>query len=123
HNRTLLWEPRETADGTWTWDARPLDWPGDGQIDVEPVEPTLNDEVYVDVDTYLDPPECWLADLADRAADAASRRVLLDRPPVQFDATGLVVRRASARSRDGTRVPYTLIGPRDALDGATRVAR
>lgn len=126
HNRTMLWQPRQADDGSWTWDARPFDWPGDAQIDVEPVESTLNDEVYVDVDTYLDPPECWLADLADRADDAPSRRVLLDRPPVQFDAAGLVVRRASARSRDGTVVPYTLIGPRDALDappGGARVAR
>ncbi|MBN3772779.1 S9 family peptidase, partial [Burkholderia sp. Se-20378] len=104
HNRTMLWQPSQADDGTWTWDARPFEWPGpgDAQIDVEPVEATLNDEIYVDVDTYLDPPECWLADLADRADDAPSRRVLLDRPPVQFDAAGLVVRRASARSRDGT---------------------
>ncbi|WP_462127141.1 prolyl oligopeptidase family protein, partial [Burkholderia stabilis] len=93
HNRTMLWQPTQADDGTWTWDARPFDWPGDAQIDIEPVESTLNDEIYVDIDTYLDPPECWLADLADRAADAPSRRVLLDRPPVQFDATGLVVRR------------------------------
>lgn len=116
HNRTMLWQPRQADDGTWQWDARPFVWPTDAQIDIEPVESTVNDDVYVDVDTYLDPPECWLADLADRADDAPSRRVLLDRPPVQFDATGLVVRRASARSRDGTVVPYTLIGPRDALD-------
>ena len=69
----------------------------------------------MDVDTYLDPPECWLADLADRADDAPSRRVLLDRPPVQFGAAGSFVR-ASASPQDGTIVPYTLIGPRDALD-------
>ncbi|MDP9586563.1 UNVERIFIED_ORG: prolyl oligopeptidase [Burkholderia contaminans] len=128
-NRTMLWQPRQGEDGAWTWHARPFEWPGDAQVDVEPVESTLNDDVYVDVDTYLDPPGCWLADLADRADDAASRRVLLDRPPVRFDAAGLVVRRANARSRDGTVVPYTLIGPRDALDGldrpdgVTRVAR
>ncbi|KAF1051896.1 MAG: hypothetical protein GAK41_01196 [Burkholderia gladioli] len=121
-NRTQLWQPAQDAAGEWQWTSRAFDWPKEAEIDIEPVESTLNDEIFVDVDTFLDPPECWLADLADRAADAASRRVLLDRPPVQFDASELVVRRAVARSRDGTEVPYTLIGPRDALDGATVLA-
>jgi prolyl oligopeptidase len=118
-NRTLLWQPQQQENGGWSWTSRPFAWSGEAEIDLEPVEPTLNDEVFVDVDTFLDPPECWFADLADQAEDAAARRVLLDRPPVQFEASALVVRRAVARSRDGTEVPYTLIGPRDALDGET----
>ncbi|MFY4706420.1 prolyl oligopeptidase family serine peptidase [Burkholderia glumae] len=125
-NRTLLWQPVLQDGGGWRWESRPFAWPNEAEIDLEPVESTLGDEVFVDADTFLDPPECWLADLADRADDAAARRVLLDRPPVQFDSAGLVVRRATARSRDGTAVPYTLIGPRDALEpgnGAARTAR
>ncbi|WDD94599.1 prolyl oligopeptidase family serine peptidase [Burkholderia sp. FERM BP-3421] len=119
-SRTELWQPLCDDAGGWSWRSRPFDGPAGAQIGVEPIESLLNDEVYVDIDTYLNPPECWLADLAD---DAPARRVLLDRPPVQFDAAGLVVRRAHARSRDGTPVPYTLIGPRDALEGAARTAR
>ncbi|WP_323120632.1 prolyl oligopeptidase family serine peptidase [Burkholderia alba] len=118
--RTELWQPIRDDGGNWSWHSRPFDGPAGAQVGVEPIESSLNDDAYVDVDTYLQPPECWLVDLAN---DTPSTRVLLDRPPVQFDATGLVVRRAHAQSRDGTRVPYTLIGPRDALEGAPRIAR
>ncbi len=121
-NRTELWEPAQDAAGAWHWASRPFAWGGEAEIDIEPVEPTLNDEIFIDVDTFIDPPECWLADLADVVDGAApavpaEHRVLLDRPPVQFRADDLVVRRAVAHSRDGTAVPYTLIGARDALDG------
>jgi prolyl oligopeptidase len=74
--------------------------------------------VYVDVDDYLLPPEYWLADLAhDNLADWE----LLDRWPTQFDATPYAVKRGHARSADGTRVPYTVIGPRSLLE-STRQA-
>ncbi|HEX3635169.1 MAG TPA: prolyl oligopeptidase family serine peptidase, partial [Paraburkholderia sp.] len=110
-SKTSLWTPSQAADQAWHWHQRVFPSRDDEEADVSPVEPTLNDEVFVDTDDYLKPPAYWLTDLAqDDLADWA----LLDRWPTQFDATPFVVTRAHAVSADGTRVPYTVIGPRDA---------
>ena len=67
-SRTLLWQPLQSADGEWRWEARTFPSRETSQVDVSPIEATLNDEVYVDVDDYLQPPEYCLADLAQGAA-------------------------------------------------------
>lgn len=115
-SRTMLWQP-EIQGGTWTWRSRAFPVRASSQVEVSPVEDTLDDEVFVDVDDYLQPPEYWLADLAK--ADLQDWE-LLDRWPTQFDATSLTVMRLYAHSADGTRVPFTVIGPRAALEGDAR---
>ncbi|WP_176059779.1 prolyl oligopeptidase family serine peptidase [Paraburkholderia sp. BCC1876] len=109
-NRTLLWTPSQHSDQTWHWAQRLFPSHDDTQADVSPVEPTLNDEVFVDTDDYLQPPAYWLTDLT---RENLSEWELLDRWPTQFDATQYAVTRGHAVSADGTRVPYTVIGPRD----------
>ena len=114
-SKTILWQPQQTEGGAWEWRSRAFPARASSQVDVSAIEPTLNDEVYVDVDDYLLPPEYWLADLArDDLADWE----LLDRWPTQFDATPYTVKRGHAQSADGTRVPYTVIGPRALLEAA-----
>ncbi|RAS39169.1 prolyl oligopeptidase family serine peptidase [Paraburkholderia bryophila] len=108
-NRTLLWTPSQHGDQTWHWAQRLFPSHDDTQADVSPVEPTLNDEVFVDTDDYLQPPAYWLTDLA---RENPGEWELLDRWPTQFDATQYAVTRGHAVSADGTRVPYTVIGPR-----------
>lgn len=110
-SKTSLWIPSQAAGQAWHWQQRVFPSRDDEEADVSPVEPTLNDEVFVDTDDYLQPPAYWLADLA---RDDLTDWTLLDRWPTQFDATLFVVTRAHAVSADGTRVPYTVIGPRDA---------
>ncbi|MFM0153202.1 prolyl oligopeptidase family serine peptidase [Paraburkholderia sediminicola] len=110
-SRTALWIPSQAADQTWHWHRRLFPSHDDVQADVSPVEPTLNDEVFVDTDDYLQPPAYWLTDLA---RDDLTDWALLDRWPTQFDATPFAVTRGHAVSADGTRVPYTVIGPRVA---------
>ncbi|WP_144146093.1 prolyl oligopeptidase family serine peptidase [Paraburkholderia sp. BCC1884] len=119
-NRTVLWTPSQGADDAWQWQQRLFPSPEDTQADVSPVESTLNDEVFVDTDDYLQPPAYWLADLAQ--ADL-SEWELLDRWPTQFDATRFVVTRGHAVSADGTRVPYTVIAPRVEQDVAQACAK
>jgi prolyl oligopeptidase len=111
--KTVLWQPQQPGDGAWTWISRAFPARESSQVDVSPIEPTLNDEVYVDVDDYLLPPEYWMADLA---RDDLAEWALLDRWPTQFDAAPYTVKRGHAQSADGTRVPYTVIGPRALLD-------
>ncbi|MFM0595905.1 prolyl oligopeptidase family serine peptidase [Paraburkholderia dilworthii] len=108
-NRTLLWTPSQRSDQTWHWTQRLFPSHDDTQADVSPVEPTLNDEVFVDTDDYLQPPAYWLTDLT---RENLSEWELLDRWPTQFDPTQYAVTRGHAVSADGTRVPYTVIGPR-----------
>lgn len=117
-SRTMLWQPR-FADGAWRWDSRVFPARASSQVDVSPVEDTLNDEVFVDVDDYLLPPEYWLADLAQ---GDLQQWELLDRWPTQFDAGPLTVIRAHAHSADGTRVPFTVIGPKAAIEAGARKA-
>ncbi|NML29800.1 prolyl oligopeptidase family serine peptidase [Paraburkholderia antibiotica] len=116
-SKTLIWTPSQREDGTWQWRERVFASQGDAQVDVSPVESTLNDEVFVDTDDYLQPPAYWLTDLA---RDEPGEWELLDRWPTQFDATRFTVTRGHAVSADGTRVPYTMIGPNDALSQADR---
>jgi prolyl oligopeptidase len=136
-SKTLIWTPSQREDGAWHWRERVFASRGEAQegaregareeaqIDVSPVESTLNDEVFVDTDDYLQPPAYWLADLADLARDEPGDRPvdapvdweLLDRWPTQFDATRFAVTRGHAISADGTRVPYTVIGPKDPSSG------
>ncbi|MFM0199766.1 prolyl oligopeptidase family serine peptidase [Paraburkholderia fungorum] len=110
-SKTSLWIPSQVAGQAWHWHQRVFPSRDDEEADVSPVEPTLNDEVFVDTDDYLQPPAYWLTDLA---RDDLTDWTLLDHWPTQFDATPFVVTRAHAVSADGTRVPYTVIGPRDA---------
>jgi prolyl oligopeptidase len=110
-SKTLLWTPSQSADQAWHWQPRAFPSHDDAQADVSPVEPTLNDEVFVDTDDYLEPPAYWLADLA---REDLSEWELIDRWPTQFDATRFAVTRGHAVSADGTQVPYTVIGPRAA---------
>jgi prolyl oligopeptidase len=115
-SRTMLWQA-QCEDGAWTWHARTFPARADSQVEVSPIEDTLNDEVFVDVDDYLQPPEYWLTDLAK---DDLQDWELLDRWPTQFDSAPLTVIRSHALSADGTRVPFTMIGPRAALEGSVR---
>ncbi|MGA9912027.1 MAG: prolyl oligopeptidase family serine peptidase [Paraburkholderia sp.] len=110
-SKTSLWIPSQAADQAWHWHQRVFPSRDDVQADVSPIEPTLNDEVFVDTDDYLQPPAYWLTDLAH---DDLSQWELLDRWPTQFDATPFAVTHGHAVSADGTRVPYTVIGPRVA---------
>jgi len=121
--KTLIWTPTPTSgdDRTWHWRERVFESHGDAQVDVSPVEATLNDEVFVDTDDYLQPPAYWLTDLARDEPGDPGEWELLDRWPTQFDATHCTVTRGHAVSADGTRVPYTVIAPKQ--DEARPLAR
>ncbi|MFM0740229.1 prolyl oligopeptidase family serine peptidase [Paraburkholderia xenovorans] len=116
-NRTVLWTPEQGSGDAWQWHQRAFPVQAGVQADVSPIESTLNDEVFVDTDEYLQPPAYWLTDLA---ADDLRKWELLDRWPTQFDATPFEVIRGDAVSADGTRVPYTVIGPRAALESPSQ---
>ncbi|AUT59445.1 prolyl oligopeptidase family serine peptidase [Paraburkholderia terrae] len=112
--RNMVWQPRQMADGNWSWHSRVFPVRDASQVSLTPIETTLNDEAYVYVDDCLQPPEYSLADLA---VEDLSQGSALELWPAQFDADSLAVRRDHALSRDGTRVAYTVMGPRAVLEG------
>ena len=111
--RTVLWRARPSGDGRWEWISREFPMRENVQVAVSPIDSTMGDEAYVSVEDYLQPGGCWIVDLTQ---DDLSQWQLIDRYPASFDATPFAVTRAHAVSADGTRVPYTLIGPRERIE-------
>jgi prolyl oligopeptidase len=73
----------------------------------------LNDEVFLDVTSFLQPTSLYLAD-----AGSAAAPVLVKTLPPKFDASNEVVEQFEATSTDGTKIPYFVVHPKDMkLDG------
>jgi prolyl oligopeptidase len=72
-----------------------------------------NDQVFVDATSFLAPTTLYLADAATSAAPAKVKSL-----PAQFDASNDVVEQFWATSRDGTKVPYFIVHPKQmTMDG------
>ena len=87
-----------------------------GTTSVGAVDADESDLLWVTTTSYLSPTTLLLADAADPAAAAQPLKAM----PEFFDASRHVVEQHFATSKDGTRVPYFLVRPKDlALDGST----
>ena len=141
---TVLFEPTETsslAGTSWTrnhlvinvledvknrlsvltpgdagWARRPLaDTPVLGTISASAVDSDESDALWLTVTDYLTPTTLMLAD----AGEDAAKPEVLKTMPTFFDASRHVVEQHFATSKDGTRVPYFLVRPKDMkLDGS-----
>lgn len=113
---TIALTPSRHARGIWEWAACDLAFPDLAHTTTWPVAPTLNDDIYVSMTGYLTPAQLWLADLSEPAGwEQLAGRFLIGNQPAAFDATPFDIRRGDARSADGTRVPYVVIGARERL--------
>ena len=100
---------RRTAAG-WTPETLPL--PADSTLTVTSASKDSN-RLMVGASAYLSPTSQWLAD----AADGSTAR-LRSLPP-RFDASNMVVEQNWAVSKDGTRIPYSVVRRKDApMDGS-----
>ncbi len=94
------------------WTSRPLDLPANVTIAVGSAS-DRDDRVFFSVAGYLTPSTLWLADAAD------GRLEKLKSLPPKFDASKDVVEQFWATSKDGTKVPYFVVRPKDLkFDGA-----
>ncbi|MBO4227513.1 prolyl oligopeptidase family protein [Bradyrhizobium neotropicale] len=95
------------------WRATPIPLPENASVSLQTAS-HATEEVMFAVSNYLTPTSLYYF-------DAASQRLeLLKSAPPQFDASKHIVEQLEATSRDGTRVPYFLVRPRNAkFDGAT----
>ncbi|MGW2303562.1 prolyl oligopeptidase family serine peptidase [Streptomyces sp. NPDC001809] len=97
------------ADGGWT--REPLvGVPELSAVSIVDTDPDVSDEYFLDVSGFLQPSTLRLGHIG-----AASE--VLKQAPHRFDPTGLTVDQHFATSRDGTRVPYFVIGPDRATTG------
>ncbi|MFF1925747.1 prolyl oligopeptidase family protein [Streptomyces sp. NPDC058221] len=87
------------------WAREPLaDVPALSAVTVVDTDPDVSDEYFVDVSGFLQPSTLYYGQVG-----AGSE--ILKRAPARFDTAGLVAEQFFATSRDGTRVPYFVIGP------------
>lgn len=101
-------------DGTWI--SRPLQV-GDvpfGAISASAVDSQESDALWLTVTDYLTPTTLLLTDVGQQQARIEPLKAM----PAFFDASGDVIEQHFATSRDGTRVPYFLVRPKDlSFDG------
>ena len=85
-----------------------------GTLGVRPVDDLTSDEYWLTITDFLSPPSLSLA------AVGREGREQLKQTPAFFDASKLRVSQHEAVSKDGTRIPYFEVAPKDlVLDGHT----
>jgi|SRR5476651_834789 len=77
------------------------------------------DEFFVESSGELTPPSLGLVDLAGSAQSAPAPVRWTQKLADLFDASGLASAQRWATAKDGTRIPYFLIGRREAIESAT----
>lgn len=92
--------------GAEGWTSTPLDLPSNVTIGVGSASET-DDRVFFTVTGYLTPSTLWLADAATGKLEK------LKSAPPKFDASTHVVEQLWATSKDGTKVPYFVVRPKD----------
>ncbi|MGW6563759.1 prolyl oligopeptidase family serine peptidase [Streptomyces sp. NPDC054975] len=92
-----------TGGGGWT--RRPLtDVPPLSAVTVVDTDPDVSDEYFLDVSGFLQPSTLYRGTIGGDTE-------ILKQAPARFETAGLAVDQFFATSRDGTRVPYFVVGP------------
>jgi prolyl oligopeptidase len=95
------------------WKATPIALPDNATLSLATAADD-SDEAMFSVTNYLTPTSLFYYDAA------TSRLEPLKRTPPRFDAAGHVVEQFEATSKDGTRIPYFVVRPKNArMDGST----
>ncbi|MFE5896658.1 prolyl oligopeptidase family protein [Streptomyces sp. NPDC056488] len=93
------------------WERSPLvGVPPLSDVGVTGTDPDRTDEYFLDVSGFLQPSTL-------RRGEIGGDTEALKQAPERFDTTGLTVAQHFATSRDGTRVPYFVIGPDHSATG------
>lgn len=104
-SRLEILTPGPGPDG---WSRTPLSGvPPLSTASVTGTDPDVSDEFFLNVSGYLQPSTLY------RGTAPAGADETVKQGPALFDTAGLTVRQYFARSADGTRVPYFVVGPED----------
>ena len=96
----------ELSPGQSGWTARDMELPANSTVQIAETSGT-GDTVFVTVESMLTPPTLYAVPSEGEAVAIASE-------PAQFDASKFTVEQKFATSKDGTKVPYYLVRPKDA---------
>ena len=88
------------------WTSAAVDLPKDSTVGLTSTS-GIDDRMVVNVTSFLTPSSQWIADAATGKAEVA--RTL----PAKFDASNKVVEQLWATSKDGTKIPYFVVRPKD----------
>ncbi len=92
------------ADGAWIRQSLPL--PDKASVSLVDADDS-SDRAFIRVESFLDPTTLYLADAAKGTAEPIKTL------PARFDAAKDVVEQFEAVSKDGTKVPYFVVRPKD----------
>ncbi|USA61675.1 prolyl oligopeptidase family serine peptidase [Qipengyuania citrea] len=96
----------ELSPGQSGWTARDMELPANSTVQIADTSGT-GDTAFVTVESMLTPPTLYAVPSEGEAVAIASE-------PAQFDASKFTVEQKFATSKDGTKVPYYLVRPKDA---------
>ena len=96
----------ELSPGQSGWTARDMELPANSTVQIAETSGT-GDTAFVTVESMLTPPTLYAFPSEGEAVAIASE-------PAQFDASKFTVEQKFATSKDGTKVPYYLVRPKDA---------
>ncbi len=96
----------ELSPGQSGWTARSMELPANSTVQIAETSGT-GDTAFVTVESMLTPPTLYAVPSEGEAVAIASE-------PAQFDASKFTVEQKFATSKDGTKVPYYLVRPKDA---------
>ena len=96
----------ELSPGQSGWTARDMELPANSTVQIAETS-GRGDTAFVTVESMLTPPTLYAVPSEGEAVAIASE-------PAQFDASKFTVEQKFATSKDGTKVPYYLVRPKDA---------
>ena len=96
----------ELSPGQSGWTARDMELPANSTVQIAETS-GRGDTAFVTVESMLTPPTLYAVTSEGEAVAIASE-------PAQFDASKFTVEQRFATSKDGTKVPYYLVRPKDA---------
>jgi len=113
-SRLEVFTPPSADGGAWAHEAMP-GAPAMSTVTVVDTDPDRDDEYWLDVGSFLAPSSLQRGELGGGAAET------IKQGPAFFDASKFTVTQHFVASKDGTRVPYFEIAPKDMKhDGSNR---
>ena len=107
--RSRLWVLTPSSSG---WRREEIALPSLGAANARPVDRYASDQLFITYQDFLTPPTLFVG-----AAGLPIEK--LKSTPAFFDASHMTVQQLEAASRDGTRVPYFVIGPAGVKNAPT----
>lgn len=90
-----------------------------GSLAVVPFDSRESDEVWITANDFLTPTTRYLGSLTGLLSGGTETYEVIKQAPDRFDADGLAAVQRFTVSQDGTRIPYFLVGPAEAVQAAT----